>query len=246
MLSALRIRGFCATISNMNGPLNAARGNSRQSGSINLLVIPLVLVTLLLFGVAAIAYTSYNEAADYKNNVAQKVEVEADKARVEISTQKDKEFAEKEKFPYDRYEGPAPFGALRILYPKTWSAYVNEPRNSGGRPVEGYFSPGHVPGVADANNTFALRVVVEQRTYDATLKEYQGKVKEAKVVIRPYQSPNVPNVVGSRIDGEVVTKKQGAMIVMPMRDKTLRMWTESRDYVPDFDNIILPNFTFTP
>jgi hypothetical protein len=53
-------------------------------------------------------------------------------------------------------------------------------------------------------------------------------------------------VVGSRIDGEISQKKQGAMIVMPMRDKTLRLWTESRDYVADFDNIILPGFSFSP
>ncbi len=226
--------------------MKAARQISRQSGAINLLIIPLVLVTLLLFGIAAIAYTSYNEAADYKDNVAQKVEVEVDKARIEISAEKDKIFAEKEKFPYDRYDGPAPFGALRILYPKTWSAYISEPRNTGGRPIDGFFSPGHVPNTADAISTFALRVIVEQRTYDAALKEFQGKVKDGKVTTRPYQSPNVPNVVGTRIDGEIVAKKQGAMIIMPMRDKTMRMWTESKDFVPDFDNIILPNFSFTP
>ncbi len=226
--------------------MKAARLNSRQAGAINLLVIPLVLVTLLLFGVAAIAYTAYNEAADYKNNVDQKIAAGVDVARAEISLQKDKDFAEKEKFPYDRYDGPAPFGALRILYPKTWSAYINEPRNAGAKPIDGYFAPGYVPNTADAISTFSLRVVVEQRAYDTALKEFQNKVKEGKVSIRPYQSPNVPNVVGSRIDGEIVAKKQGSMIVMPLRDKTLRMWTESKDSVPDFDNIILPNFSFTP
>lgn len=219
---------------------------ARQAGAVNLLVIPLVLVTVLLLGVATVAFSFYNEAQDYKNNVAQKVAVEVDKAREEVSIQKDKDFAEKEKFPYNRYDGPSSFGALRILYPKTWSAYVSEPRNNANRPVEGYFAPGHVPTINDSLNTFALRVIVEQKRYDAVLKGYEDEVKQGKISARPYQSPNVPNIVGTRLDGEVISKKQGAMIVMPMRDKTLRMWTESRDYVADFDNIVLPNFSFTP
>lgn len=212
----------------------------------NLLAIPLVLVTLLLFGIAAVAYMYYGEAQDYKNNVDQKVAVAVDKAEIEISEKQEKAFAEKEKSPYERYDGPASFGALRILYPKSWSAYVSEPRSRGTRPVDGYFAPKVVPSVSDAANVFALRVTVEQRTYDQVLKEYQQRIKDGKLGARPYQSPNVPNVVGTRLDGEVNDKKQGAMIIMPMRDKTLKLWTESRDYVADFDNIILPGFSFTP
>lgn len=219
---------------------------SRQAGAINLLAIPLVLVTVLLFGVAAVAYTFYGQATDYKNNVDQKVAVAVDAASEKISAQKDKDNEEKNKFPYNRYDGPDSYGALRILYPKTWSAHISEARTRTNKPVEGWFAPGFVPATGDENNTFALRVVVEQRTYDAVLREYQGNVKSGKIAAQPYQSPNVPNIVGTRLEGEVISKKQGAMIIMPLRDKTLRMWTESRDYVADFNNIILPNFSFTP
>ncbi len=220
--------------------------NARQAGAINLLAIPLVLVTLLLFGVAAVAYSSYAEAQDYKNNVAQKVEAAVEVSKEQVSAQKDKDFAEKEKFPYNRYDGPAQYGALRILYPRTWSAYVSEPRNRTTKPVDGYFAPRQVPTFNDANNVFSLRITVEHRTYDAVVKEYESRVKEGRTAARPYQSPNVPNLVGTRLDGDVSDKKQGAMIIMPMRDKTLKLWTESQEYVPDFNNIILPNFSFTP
>lgn len=226
--------------------LHEGRPLSRQSGATNLLMIPLILVTVLLFGVAALAFTSYNQAQDYKNNVDQKIQAAVDKNTEEVSITKDKDFAEKSKSPFSRYDGPSSYGALRILYPKSWSAYVSEPRNRNNKPVDGYFSPGVVPTYNDILNTFALRVVVEQQVYDTVLKQYQSQVKSGKVSIRPYQSPNVPNIVGSRIDGEIAEKKQGAMIVMPMRDKTLRLWTESKDFVPDFENIILPNFSFTP
>ena len=218
----------------------------RQAGVTNLLVIPLVLLVVLLVGVATVAFTFYNDAQASKTNVAQKVAVAVDKAKQEVSVQKEKDYAEKAKFPYDRYDGPSSYGAIRILYPRTWSAYVSEPRNNANRPVEGYFANGFVPTLNDPLNTFALRVVVEQRRYDAVLRDYDDEVKQGKTAARPYQSPNVPNVVGARLDGEVAQNKQGAMIIMPMRDKTLRLWTESRDYVADFDNIILPNFSFSP
>jgi hypothetical protein len=217
-----------------------------QSGATNLLVIPLVLVTVLLLGVGIVAFSLSGQATDAKTNLDQKISVAVEKAKQDTSLQKDKDFAEKEKFPYNRYDGPSSFGGLRVLYPKSWSAYVSEARGNSSKPVDGYFAPGHVPSVDDTNSIFALRITVEQRTYDSVLKDYQGRVKQGTLSSRPYQSPNVPNLVGSRLDGEVVSKKQGAMIVMPLRDKTLEMWTESKDYVADFDNIILPNFSFTP
>jgi len=217
-----------------------------QAGAMNLLAIPLVLVTLLLFGVGALAYQYYVQTADFQANMDQKVAAEVETVKADINKQKEAEYAEKEKSPYDRYDGPASYGALRILYPKTWSGYVNEPRGTSNKAVEGWMAPKIVPGISDEANVFSLRFVVEQRSYDTVLREYSGRVKEGKLAARPYQSPNVPNVVGTRMDGEVVTRKQGSLIVMPLRDKTLRMWTESRDYVADFDNIILPNFSFTP
>lgn len=217
----------------------------RQAGAMNLLVIPLVLVIVMLFGAAFAAFNFYNEAQTAKTNVSRSVAVAVDKAEQATSQRKELEFAEKLKSPYDRYDGPSAFGALRILYPKHWSAYISE-SGRGSKPVEGWLMPNFVPATNNANNSFALRVIVETRAYDAVLKEYQSGVKEGKVSVRPYQSPNVPNVVGSRIDGEIAQKKQGAMIIMPMRDKTLRLWTESRDYVADFDNIILPGFSFAP
>lgn len=220
--------------------------NARQAGAINLLAIPLVLVTVLLFGVAAVAYTYYGQATDYKNNVDQKISVAVDEASEKISEQKDKDNAEKNKFPYNRYDGPSQYGAVRVLYPKTWSAHVSEARGRTNKPVEGWMAPGFVPATNDDNNSFALRFIVEQRGYDAVLREYQANVKNGKLSAVPYQSPNVPNVVGTRLEGEVIAKKQGVMIIMPMRENTLRMWTESRDYVADFNNIILPNFSFTP
>lgn len=220
--------------------------SKRQTGALNLLIIPLALLTIALLGVGAFAASAYSQAQDYKNNVGQKVDAAVEVASQKISEQKEKDFAEKEKYPYDTYTGPEAAGSLTVKYPKTWSAYVVEPRASSNKPVDGYFSPGFVPSISDNNNSFALRVQVAQQSYDSLMKSYVSEQKAGKVTITPYQSPNVPSLVGSRVEGEVESKKQGVKVLLPFRDKTLQLWTESTDFKADFDNIILKNFTLTP
>jgi hypothetical protein len=234
----LLIESLYATMSSMK--------LTRQTGAMNLLVIPLVLLVVVLLGVAVFAFSAYGQAQDYKNNVDQKVAAGVSQATDQINAQKEKEYAEKEKYPYATYVGPEAAGSIKVLYPKTWSAYVVVPRNTGTKPLDGYFYPGQVPSVTDTTNSFALRVVVQQTSYDNIMRSLQSQQKAGKVSIQPYQSPNIPSLIGSRVDGQVVANKQGSMIVLPFRDKTLQMWTESTDYKADFDNIILKNFTLTP
>lgn len=219
---------------------------ARQRGALNLLLIPLILLSIAFIGVSTFAYTASLRADDYKNNVDAKVEAAVAEAEKKTIAQKEKDFAEKEKFPYDTYTGPVAAGSLKIQYPKTWSAYVIAPQNRTTKPLDAYFYPGQVPAISDQNNSFALRVVVEQRAYDSIVKSFQGEQKSGKVTIEPYQSANVPSVVGVRVNGEIAQKKQGSMIILPFRDKTLQMWTESVEFNDEFDDIILKNFTLTP
>jgi hypothetical protein len=36
------------------------------------------------------------------------------------------------------------------------------------------------------------------------------------------------------------------MIVIPLRDKTLQVWCDRPEFLPDFNNNVLPNFSFSP
>jgi hypothetical protein len=215
-------------------------------GALNALLIPVILLFVALMGISAFAYSEYAKATDYQTNTDQKIEAAVAKNSETVSAQKEKDFAEKEKFPYNTYIGPEAAGSLKLEYPKTWSAYINAPKKTTTIPLEGWWYPGQVPSTGDDSNSYALRVKVEQKSYDTIMKAFQGYQKAGKVTIQPYQSANVPSVIGSRIDGEITTKKQGSMVVLPFRDKTLSMWTESADYKGDFDNIILKNFMLTP
>jgi hypothetical protein len=224
--------------------MNASKSRS-QAGAINMLLIPLVLAIVLLIGAIGFGYWANGQRTDYKDNVDAKIADAVALAQQKVSTQKDKEFAQKEKYPYNTYTGPSAYGSLVVKYPKTWSGYVAT-QNNGSTPINGYFFPGQVPTVTDINNSFALRIAVVQQPYSAALQQLQIYVQQKKTKAHTYRSDNVPNVIGTRFDGQIGPQKQGSMVVMPYRDKTLELWAEDASFKADFDNIILKNFSFSP
>ena len=218
----------------------------KETGAINILLIPLIVVALLLCGTGAFAFWAYSGRQDYKNNVDQKITTAVTQANQQTQQADQTQFNQQEKSPYKNYVGPATFGAVTVVYPKTWSAYVAEKDAGSGTPVNGYFYPGFVPDIHNPNSSYALRVQVIQQSYDQALGQYTGLIKAQKVSAAPYVFPKVPNVNGERLDGTIIPNKQGSMIVMPLRNYTIEIWTESSGFESDFNNIILPNFVFSP
>jgi hypothetical protein len=214
-----------------------------QRGAIDILLIPLILVSVLLIGAAGFAYWAFNERQDYKNNSDQKVATAVTAAESRTQAADAKKFAEEAKSPLKKYIGPAAFGSVTVEYPKTWSSYVVEGES---QPLNGYFHPDFVPSAISQDNTFALRVELVQQSYDQVLQQYAGNTQQQTVKITPYSLPKVPSIVGARIEGKIATNKDGVAIILPLRNMTLKISTESSQFVPDFNNIILPNVIFTP
>lgn len=217
---------------------------SRQEGSINILLIPLIVSIVLFFAALIFGLWAYAERQDYKNNVDGKVATAVEIAEKEVATQKDNEFIEREKEPLKEYKGPDTVGAVLIKYPKTWSAYVSESGQNGDS-IDGYFHPNFVPGT-QSDTAYALRLEVVNSTYASELKSFDSSVRQGKTRARPYKPVNVENVVGTQLSGDIGDRKTGVLILLPLRDKTIRLWTESDQYTKDFTKNILPNFSYTP
>lgn len=208
------------------------------------LIGTLVIFVLLFLGAAGAGFWAYNERQQYKNESDKITAKAVAAAKQQEATKKDNEFTEKEKFPLKTFEGPDTYGGLDIVYPKTWSAYVVQADQTSA-PVDGYFHPGHVPGVK-SGTAFALRVQVINQTYDQEMKQFEGKVKSGKVKVIAYTPKNVAGVVGSRVDGEINNGQKNTMILLPVRDKTIKLSTEAPQFLGDFEKIILENLKFTP
>lgn len=214
---------------------------SRQEGSINILLIPLILAVVFFFATLGFGLWAYSSRQDYKNNVDAKIATAVEVGQKETATQKDNEFIEREKQPLKDYKGPASAGTISIKYPKTWSAYIDESNNS----VDGYFYPNFVPGI-DTNTAYALRVQVEDKIYSEELQSFDSSVKSGKTKAAPYKPVNVEGIVGTQLTGEIGSGKTGTLILLPLRDKTIKIWTEADQFNNDFVNNILPNFKFVP
>jgi hypothetical protein len=215
-----------------------------QRGAINVLLIPLILLLIFFLGAAGFGIWAFTSRADYKDRSDQKAAAAAAKQEEATQATDALKYAEQEKKPFDTYIGPAAYGNITVNYPKTWSAYVIE--SGGGNPIAGYFHPKYVPGITNPNNSYALRVSLVQGAYSSALQQFKSQLAAGTVTIQPYALPKVPSVIGSRIEGQITQKKQGVMIVLPLRNMTLQIWTESNDFKGDLDTNILPNLSFVP
>jgi hypothetical protein len=214
-----------------------------QAGS---LLLPFIIVFVLLLSSVGFGAWAFTSRQDYKNNSDKKAAAAAAKATEAESVKKDAAFAETEKSPLKTYTGPSTYGSLTIQYPKTWSAYISENTSSGAQPVDGYFNPNFVPNVQSTGTNFALRIQVINSSYASVLKTFDSSVKAAKTSVSAYRAPKVTSILGSLVSGQVNGQKTGTMVLLPLRDKTIKVWTEGDDYKGDFMNTVLANLTFVP
>lgn len=214
-----------------------------QNGGVGA-TIAVVVLSLLLVGALIFGYVAFSEQQKYKTRtdeiVAKQVKIAVD----QNSTTKDNEFAELSKSPVKNYNGPSTYGSITLKYPKTYSAYVDTSAQSN-QPINGYFNPNFVPGI-QSGSTFALRMQVTSEGYNEELQNFDSLAKDNKVSIKPFKFPNVKSVMGVKITGQLTPQVSGTMIMVPLRDKTIKLWTETDQYQKDFNKYVIPNFKFSP
>lgn len=205
------------------------------------LLLPVIILSVFLVGALGFGFWAFTSRQDYKDNVDQKVAQAVSTAKEELSAKKNAEFAEASKLPYTIYKGPGAYGSLTIPYPKTWSNYVD---GQGNIPLNGYMQPSFVSASKDDTN-YALRYQVVERNYDQEVKSYESKVKSGKVTVSAYRPPQQESILGVRVTGEVDSRKDGVLVILPLRDKIIKLWTEGAEFRADFEEI-LKQFTFAP
>jgi hypothetical protein len=214
---------------------------NKENGSVSVIlavVFGLFFVLALIFGGWAFAGRQ-----DYKNNVDQKISDANEVAVQEAETAKEAEFVEREKSPLRTYTGPVTYGAVSFEYPKTWSLY--EVKAASGTVLDLFGFPLVVPGVTN-DQTYAMRTEIVSQTYDTVVKQYDKDVKSGAVTSTAYRPAKVPDVLGVRIEGTIEREVQGAMVILPLRDRTIKIYTEIPQFIGDFNNIVLPSLTFVP
>lgn len=213
-------------------------------------IVATTLLAILLVSAAGFAYWAFSERQTYKNDSDKLVATAVAKAEKDTTEKNNKKFAEELKNPLKTYTGPASYGSISIQYPKTWSGYVST-GNTSGAVLEGYFNPDVVPTVTPVSSgqpraPIALKVQVLSQTYDQVVNTQKSFVDSGKLAAVPYALPKMANQVGTKFVGAISPEVNGTQIVLPLRDKTLVITTESDQFLADIEKHILPNFTFVP
>jgi len=222
--------------------------HTSDSGKVGVgVLIAISLLTLGLLGSGAFGFWAFGQRQDYKNNVDQKIAAAIVTNTKTVQQADAKTYAEQAQYPLKTFIGPEAYGSVSLTYPKTWSAYNNAgTSNSSATPVDFFAHPDVVPPVGSDSSNFALRMQVVSQQYATVANQYANQLKQGTVTVKAYALPNNKTVSGVRIDGQISNSKKGTLVLLPLRDKTLKIWTESTSYGDQFDKIILANAHFTP
>jgi hypothetical protein len=211
----------------------------RQQGLIHPLVVVTVVLGVLTLGLGVFSIWAYVNYQDQKNNVDPKIAAAVANAQREQKEADDKDFTEREKTPTRTLVGPEDLGRVSLDYPKTWSVFLA--KDGTGGQYEAYLNPAAVPAPGGDKTIYALRVVVEDRRYEEVLNSFQNLVTTGALKAAPI---TVQGETGTRLDGAFSTQVNGSMVIFKVRDKTLRVFTESKVFTSDFDNFVLKSLRF--
>lgn len=132
------------------------------------------------------------------------------------------------------YTAPAVFGSLNITFPKPWNVFVEENESSNTQ-LDGYIHPGLVRQTVAGNEQYAFRFALERELYTQALSDFKSS-NNSNFTATPI---TVSGIRGTKISGEIDRRgKTGILVLLPVRDKTLRLWTEGSNFTGQYNTII--------
>ena len=217
----------------------------RERGESNPFLITTIIFVLLAVGLGVGFGWAYMQMTDYRDNVATKVEAAVKVAKDEQKKADKAEFTEEYKKPNLTYEGPSDSGSVTFSYPKTWAAYIDQD-GAGGGDLSLYFNPKSVPTIR-GGTAYALRVTINNQSYGSVLQSYNGQVEagtlSAKTIVVG-KTDSFSGYEGMRIVGQFGDGINGSVVIFKIRDKTLRLYVDSQDFMNDFNSTVLNSLKY--
>jgi len=199
-----------------------------------------VIETVILVVVSLIAVTfiglfiwKYLEWDNIKTDVDGQIDAAVAVAVSENTTKMENEFIEREKYPYKSFMGPVDYGSVSFEYPKTWNLYIAKDAANGGN-YEAYLNPGEVLPVGNATIN-ALRVIIQDKAFDAVAKTYENSVKNGKVSM---VTRNIGSTVANVYTGELSNNIRGIVTIFKVRDKTVMLQTDSELFSDEYYKLL--------
>lgn len=202
-----------------------------EIGAINASIFAIVALVLLVLVFGSFSIWAYVNYLGQKKDVDTKVADAVAQAKLDQSNKDEAAFAAREKEPMRQFVGPSDYGLLKFDYPKTWSAYqATDVSQGGGVTYQAYLNPVLVPPVSDSTK-FALRITIEQKTYDQSVASYQKLITSGALKSSVYSDGKL---TGTELVGNFNKDIYGTAILLKMRDRTLTLRTDGDVFNDDF------------
>ncbi|MDO4781200.1 MAG: hypothetical protein Q4A34_02320 [Candidatus Saccharibacteria bacterium] len=205
-----------------------------ERGSVDGWMIGAVGAAVLFIIAAALAIWMYMAFSEAKANVDTKVQLAKAEAKREQAEADQKEFDERYKNPRIEFVGPSEYGRVSFMYPKIWSVYVDKDGTDRGD-YRAYLHPSTVPPVGNRASRFALRLEILNKDFDKVLKGYESLLKKGDVTS---SSVEFNGNASTRLDGAFSKELRGSVVLMKVRDKTIRFSTDADTFKPDFKTVL--------
>ena len=192
--------------------MHMSRKTEMEQGYVNSWMIVAISAIVLFVAAGSAAIWAYLAYSQEKTAVESRMAVASAKAREEQSK------ADRE-------------------YPKTWSVYVAADGGDRGD-YKAYLHPVIVPPTnthSSNQNKFALRLEILNSDFNKTLDQYASLLKKGDLTS---SSVEYNGNTATRIDGAFSKDLRGSVVLMKVRDKTLRFSTDADTFKPDFEAIL--------
>jgi hypothetical protein len=223
----------------------SSAGRSAKSVAV-IILLSVGLVGTLTFGVWA-----FTKMQSYKSISDETVAGIVEEAKKKQASELQKQFDEQSKKPYKTFKGSSTYGTISFNYPRSWSAYVDE--SGSGELINGYFYPNIVPGTS-GDVAYALRLELLDTKYNDVISQFKSQVTQGDITASAYVPPKMKGVAniqpGTKLKGEINSSngaaQHGSVVLIKVRDKTLKISTQSTDFLGDFNDVVLSSLTFVP
>lgn len=216
-----------------DGKIPTSVDQKKKNHSTLVETILLVIASLVAVIFVWLYVQKYIEYDSIATDVEGRIDAAVAVAVAENTTKMEAEFAEREKFPYLEFSGPADYGSFSFQYPRTWSVYIAKDAASGGD-FEAYFNPVEVHQVSNSTVN-ALRMRIRDASFDSVIRGYESSLKNGKLTLK---TEMVGGVLANIYTGELSNDLRGAVMVLKLRDKAVILQTDADLFLDDFYRIL--------
>ncbi len=208
--------------------------DKKERGSVNGWMVGTIGCLILFLIAGSLAIWAYMQYSHEKSNVDSKVAIEVAKGKREQAEFDWRKYSDEAKNLRVEFVGPTEYGRVSFMYTKTWSVYIANDGSDRGD-YKAYFHPVSVPSITNKNSRFALRLEIINKNMDTVLNEYQSRLKKGELTS---SSTEFNGISATRIDGTFEKELRGSVVLMKVRDKTIRFSTDADTFKPDFQTIL--------